>query len=141
MIERNLGVFSLAMLGVVLTVFAFAFAGTPIVCGSGPNVSVPWARTGSVVRETESDLYIYVLKDQRIYVGPTLVPKAHLQDELRRLASCCGERTVLLHADAALAYGDIKDVLHASRDAGFSRISLVTFRGTLLEAWHRGGAV
>jgi biopolymer transport protein ExbD len=141
MIERNLGVFSLAMLGVVLTVFVFAFAGTPIVCGFAPNARVPWAKTASVVREAQSDLHIYVMKDQRIYVGPTLVPKADLQDELRRLASCCGGRTVFLHADAALAYGNIKDVLHASRDAGFSRISLVTFRGTLLEAWHRGGAV
>lgn len=141
MVERNLNVFSVALLGVVFTLFLTIFAATPIVCGLGPDVHLPWATTGTVVAGSESDLDIHVKRDRQIYVGNAPVPQGRLRAELEKISAYSSERHVLISADGAVPYATVEAVLVATRDAGFHRTSLVTFRGTRLEAWHRGGAV
>jgi biopolymer transport protein ExbD len=51
------------------------------------------------------------------------------------------DRHVLVRADGSVPFALVQDLLTASRDAGYTEVSLVTFRGTRLEAWEKGGAV
>ena len=140
--ERYLNLFSLAFLGVVFTLFLTVFSVTPIVCGLGPNVDVPWASSSTHLPEAETDLIISVRADGHVFVGPNLVPPRLLPAELASIAERFGtDRHILVHADGALKFGVVKDVLAASSRAGFRRMSLVTFRGTALEAFERGGGV
>jgi biopolymer transport protein ExbD len=134
--ERYLNLFSLAFLGVVFTLFLTVFSVTPIVCGLGPNVDLPWARTSVHLAEAETDLTISVRADGRLFVGSNLVPLRLLDAELASIAHRSGiDRHVLVRADAALKFGVVKDILAASSRAGFRRMSLVTFRGPALEAF------
>jgi biopolymer transport protein TolR len=143
MIDRSLNLFSVAFLGVVLSVFVVMFAGTPMVCGLGePYAELPWARSATVLADSDHDLYIHVTKEQRIFVGRNAVPRRDLRHELVRVAACTStDRHVLVRADGSLPFALVQDVLTASRDAGYTEVSLVTFRGTRLEAWEKGGAV
>ncbi len=140
--ERYLNLFSLAFLGVLFTLFLTVFSVTPIICGLGPNVDLPWARTSVHLAEAETDLTISVRADGHVFVGPNFVPLPLLDAELASIADRSGtDRHVLVRADGALKFGVVKDILAASSRAGFRRMSLVTFRGTALEAFQRGGVV
>jgi biopolymer transport protein ExbD len=140
--ERYLNLFSLAFLGVVFTLFLTVFSVTPIVCDLGARVNVPWASTSTRLPEADTDLTITVRADGHVFVGPNVVPQRFLDAELASIARRSGtDRHVLIRAHGALKFGAVQDVLAASSRAGFRRMSLVTFRGTALEAFERGGAV
>lgn len=140
--DRYLQLFSLAFLGVAFTLFLTVFSTTPIVCGVGPNIEVPWANTASQLVESETDLTISIRADGSVFVGPNLVPRRLLRAELVAIAQHSSvSRHVLVRADGKLPYGSVEDVLAASTRAGFRRISLVTFRGIALEAFQKGGVV
>jgi len=136
MIERYLNLYSLALLGVVLTLFVCLFASTPIVCGLGPNVRLPWAANASELAGSEDDLQIFVKKDRAIFIGPIAVPAKQLGSELAYIVSKTGtQRNVVISADSSVPFSLVQNVLAASRDAGFNQLSLVTFRGPRIEAW------
>jgi biopolymer transport protein ExbD len=141
MIERNLNAFGMAMLGVVMALTLAMFPPAPIACDYRPRVRLPWATTATPVAGTETDLEIVILTDRRIYVGQSLVPADQLKSELGRLASYGPDRQVMVRADGAVSYAAVEDVLAAARDAGFERLSLLTFRGPRVDAWRRRGDV
>ena len=142
MIDRYLNLFSLGFLGVLLSLFLVLFMATPMVCGLGPAADVPWAASATVLVETERDLVIHVKKDGQVFVGSRWVPQSLLRRELGELATQTGtDRHVLVRADGAVPFAIVQDILAASRAAGYTEFSLVTFRGTRLEAWQKGGAV
>ena len=143
MIDRNLNLFSVAFLGVVLTVFVLTFAGTPMGCGLGWGMQpeVPWAGSATLLTDSGRDLEIRLTRNGQILVGPNIVPERVLRDRLAEIAARGVDRHVLIHADGSVPFSSVQTVLAASRDAGFRELSLVTFRGTLLEAWQRGGDV
>jgi len=140
--ERYLHLFSLAFLGVAFTLFLTVFSATPIVCGLGPSIQVPWASTSTRLAESETDLTISVGADGAVFIGPNVVPRRLLADELVNIAErTSNSRQVFVRADGRLPYGAVEEVLAASTHAGFRHISLVTFRGTALEAFQKGGVV
>jgi biopolymer transport protein ExbD len=143
MIERQLGSFSLAFLGVAVVLFIFMFSVTPIVCGFGPSsfVLTPFARTASIIRESERDLAIFVRPDRQIFVSSVMIPLPSLASELSRLAAIAPDRHVLITADGTVPFGVVQQVLRASREAGFRNLTLVTFRGNRLQAFRLGAAV
>jgi biopolymer transport protein TolR len=140
-IERYLNSFSLAFFGVVVTVFVLVFAGTPIVCGLRPTVRLPWAHGAVVLSESETDLAVYLKQDKTVFVGPVAVPLRDLSHELRRINLRHMKRHLLLSADGRVPFGSVQEILRAVRDAGCTKVTLVTFRGTRLEAWQHSGAV
>lgn len=141
MIERSLQIYGVALFGVVVTLFLACVPPQPIVCGYVPRVSLPWATTATRVHGADTDLQITVRKNGEIFVGQQRVPAAHLAAELRTLADRGTDRQLLVSADGTVSYGAVEQVLAAARDAGFQRLALMTFRGTAVEAWERGGTV
>ncbi|HEY0156815.1 MAG TPA: biopolymer transporter ExbD [Thermoanaerobaculia bacterium] len=141
MIERSLQIYGIALFGVVLTLFMALIPPQPIACGFVPRVSLPWATTATRVHGAETDLEITIRKTGEIFVGQNRVPAAQLAAELRTLADRGTDRQLLVSADGTVSYGDVEQVLAAARDAGFRRLALMTFRGTAVEAWERGGTV
>ncbi len=138
MIERGLGAFSLAMFGVVTTLFLCVFGGTPMSCGYRASVQLPWASTAKLLPSSEADLEIFIKRDASIYVGPNVVPSAMLSGTVTDIASR-SPRRVRVMADGSVPYGVVQDVMRASRAAGFGEVSLVTYHGIAAEAWRKGG--
>ena len=143
MIDRYLNLFSMSFLGVVLAVLVISVAGTPMGCdlGWGVRPEVPWAGSAALLTGSGRDLEIRLTKDGWILVGPMIVPERALRHQLAEIAARGVDRHVLIHADGSVPFSSVQTVLAASRDAGFTELSLVTFRGTRFEAWQRGGDV
>jgi biopolymer transport protein ExbD len=143
MIDRYLNLFSMSFLGVVLAVFVITLAGTPMGCELGWRMrpEVPWAGSAALLVDSGRDLEIRLTKDGQILVGPMIVPERVLRQQLAEIAKRGVDRDVLIHADGSVPFSLVQTVLAASRDAGFKEVSLVTFRGTLFEAWRKGGDV
>jgi hypothetical protein len=141
-LDRYLNLFSISFLGVVLAVFVTTWAGIPMGCEfGGMRPAVPWAGSAALLIDSGFDLEIRLTKDGRIVVGPMIVPERVLRQQLAEIAARGVDRQVLIHADGSVPFSLVQTVLAASRDAGFTELSLVTFRGTRFEAWQRGGDV
>jgi len=136
LIERQLGIFSIAFAGVAIILFLFIFAVTPTICDLGPMsfIRMPFAQSASVIHESETDLTIYIRPDQSLFVGKLKVPFSDLSAELARIARIYPDRHVLIAADGSVPFAAVQQVLRASRDSGFTRITFVTFRGNQLQA-------
>jgi biopolymer transport protein ExbD len=143
MIERHLSTFSFVFLGVAVTLFLFAFAATPIVCGLGPAslIHLPFSRTASVIPESERDLAIFVNANQHVFVSSAIVPLTNLAPELSRLSAIAANRHVVITVDGSVPFGVVQQVLRASCQAGFRKFTLVTFRGNRLQAFRLRAAV
>jgi biopolymer transport protein ExbD len=141
MIERYLNLFSVAFLAVVLVVFVVLFAGTPLCSLGTVHANVPWAGSATLLAGSERDLDIHVTRDRQFVIGHMFVPQRDLRRQLAAIAHRTGDRHVLVHADGSVPFALVQDVLAASRDAGYTEVSLVTFRGTRIDAWEKGGAV
>jgi len=140
--ERYLNLFSLALLGVVFTMFLAVFPPAPIVCDFGPRPNIPWSPASVVLSPAETDLEISVTSDRRIFIGPNIVPPHALRSELMTLARRTStDRNVLVSADRSVPYSVVQDVLAAANASGFQRLALVTFRGSRLEALQKGGVI
>jgi biopolymer transport protein ExbD len=136
MIERYLNIYSLALLGVALTLFVCVYAPAPMVCGLRPNIRLPWAANAPELAGSPDDLQIFVKKDRAVFIGPIIVPAKQLGSELASIASKTGtQRNVVISADSSVPFSLVQNVLAASRDAGFNQLFLVTYRGPRIEAW------
>jgi biopolymer transport protein TolR len=139
-IEQSLGVFSYAFFGVTMVLIIILTATTPMACGV--YVHLPWASTAAIVDEDQRDLLIWIKRDRSVFVGMNYVAPDAIESTLLQSAQATGkDRHILIRADGAVPYSSVEQVLRATRTAGFNRVSLVTFRGTLFNAWQRGGAV
>lgn len=139
-IESHLGAFTMAFFGVAMTIFLAIVGPTPMCCSFDGNLRRPWAATSTFIAGTEKDLEIRIRRDGDIFVGPNFVRRSQLRSALQEIAARNPQRSVQIHADGAVRYGAIEDVLVAARSAGFAELSLMTFRGTRFEAWQRHGA-
>lgn len=133
MIERNLNVFSMALLVAMLVVLLCVSMGMPMGCGRIP-VSRPFAAEAVVLRGSERDLEITIKADQSVYLGMNAVRVRDLRPALAERA----DRPLFISADRRVPFGLVQDVLGATRDAGITDVSLVTFEGMAIDAYQRG---
>jgi biopolymer transport protein ExbD len=140
--ERHLNLFSLALLGVVFTLFLAVFPPTGIVCDFVPRPKIPWSSASVVLPSTETDLEIRITSDKRIFLGPNIVRANEVRSELIALAQRTSpSRNVIISADGSVPYSLVQDVLAGANAAGFQRLALVTFRGTQLDALQKSGVI
>ena len=131
-------VFSIAFLGVALTLQLIWLVITPLGCQVGARVNLPFAASARHVAGTERDLTISIKSDGSCFLGQTWVPIAAFADALAQMPAA-SERRIVIKADAAASFGTVRAVMRALQAAGFDRAELVTFEGQALEAYRRGG--
>jgi len=88
-------------------------------------VNLPKASAKSVPPETKSAT-VTVDTEGRIYVGNVIYSEEALENHLKDLYSKNPEVLILVRGDEKVAYGHIVTVLKIIRDAGITRMSLVT---------------
>lgn len=84
-IEQGWSSFTIAFLGVAITLQLLWIAITPMECRYGPDVETPFATTAAVIRGTERDLVITIRADGSYFVGSTFVPAAKLAESLEAI--------------------------------------------------------
>ena len=75
----------------------------------------------------KSELTIKIKKNRKIYIGKKEVEFASFPDNFLLLTQSLPKETpVYIVADKDLSYGDVIYVLKSVKEAGFSRVSLIT---------------
>ncbi len=87
------------------------------------EVSLPSTRSGVETRPGEG-LVINILPGPKVFLGVEPLSVAELTQALKARAG--GGPEVQLRADKSLAYGDVQPVLRACREAGLTKVRLVT---------------
>lgn len=98
---------------------------TPIIV-KGVQVEVPVTATPESVPEKADQLHVVVAADGRVFVDRLEVSRERLSDALRVRHAGGSEGKVVLHGDRLLAYREVRVVMQALSEAGYSGATLTT---------------
>jgi biopolymer transport protein ExbD len=73
----------------------------------------------------ERALPLTIKQDGSVYVGTAVVRRDELTSQLQRMHADESSRPIHVRADKAVLYGEVRTVLGACRDAGWSDVTLV----------------
>src|SRR5688572_27825547 len=91
------------------------------------GVQVDLPKTKAPALDVKEDRMILTLsRDKRIYVGEVEVPYPELRKRLVGNKKLQREKEIYLHADRALPYGFVVDVMAIIKDAGVENLGMVT---------------
>jgi biopolymer transport protein TolR len=113
----------------VMLVLLIVFMVTAPLIQQGVEVSLPEARAKSVDAE-EQKLVLSIKADRTLYLGTSedaaRVPLERLEERLRANARAMKDRELYLHADKALPYGFVVDVMATVQRAGVVNVGMIT---------------
>src|SRR5215510_2781234 len=93
----------------------------------GITVHLPYAKNTEKKEDDEAHaIVIAVPNDSTIYVQKKPIPRDQFQAEMTEIHDRMPDKAVLIKADRAMKYGDVRKVMIETNEAGFSEVSLVT---------------
>jgi biopolymer transport protein TolR len=92
------------------------------------KVNLPKTRA-QAVEATEKKLVLSIDEKKRAFIGDVEVPLADLEEKLRTNAKAQADKELYLHADLALPYGTVVEVMAAAQRAGISNVGMITDPG------------
>jgi len=109
----------------VMLVLLIIFMVTAPMMTQGVDVNLP-ETTAKSLRQDEKPIVISIDKKGIISLGKVKGDLNLLRQELQKLAKKNPEKTILLKADQKVAYGIVAQVMADVKDAGFSKLGMVT---------------
>jgi biopolymer transport protein ExbD len=100
---------------------------TPMI-GGGVQVALPATVSPDKIPETARQLTLAVSADGSMFVAEAWVSADALAPTLAELHRASPDRSVVIKADRALKYGQVRRVMQVVNEAGFAGVSLVTTR-------------
>jgi biopolymer transport protein ExbD len=92
----------------------------------GVDVALPQTDQPAKMPEGTTQLSIAVKLDGSVFVGPNWVPMESLARALADIHSQSPDKKIVIKADRALKYREVRDVMRMVNEAGFSGVGLVT---------------
>ncbi len=93
----------------------------------GVQVNLPFARNTAKTPDDEDVAIIVALKNDRVvYVQKKPIARDQYLAEMAEIHDRMPEKKILIKADKAMTYGDVRSVMIETNEAGFSEVSLVT---------------
>jgi biopolymer transport protein ExbD len=86
-------------------------------------LDLPVARTGAV-DAGDAPLILSITKDERVFIGESLIPDERLMALLRERLALNADLTVQIRGDVEASYGRLVEVLDACRAAGIQQVAL-----------------
>jgi biopolymer transport protein TolR len=116
----------------VMLVLLIIFMVTAPILQQGVDVDLPEARA-QTIDDDEGKLILTATKDRRVFIGRTEIPVgstaetrfALLETKLRANAKVRAERQLYLHADKALPYGFVVELMAAAKRSGVDKLGMV----------------
>jgi len=108
----------------VMLVLLIIFMVTTPLMERGIEVQLPKEKAESV--NLEEGFIITVKKDGRVFLQDQSVPLGQLQGRLQKIFSGKSFKEIYIRADKTNAYGYVMKVMAAVKEAGISRVGLVT---------------
>jgi len=109
----------------VMLVLLVIFMVTAPMMQSGIDVDLPETTT-QPMRMRDEPLILSVKKDGAIFVGRTEVPVEELAVKLEAIFEGRDTKELFLRADKEAAYGKVAQAMAAAREAGASKLGMVT---------------
>lgn len=109
----------------VMLVLLIIFMVTAPLIVQGVKVDLPEAKAQPIQDETPK-IILAIDKDQRVFIGDTEVPMAELEEKLATNAKVQKDHEVYLHADRALPYGVVVEVMAIAKRAGVENLGMIT---------------
>ena len=112
----------------VMLVLLIIFMVTAPLIQQGVKVNLPKTKA-QAVEATEKKLVLSIDEKKRVFIGDVEVPLAELEEKLRTNAKAQADKELYLHADLALPYGTVVEVMAAAQRAGISNVGMITDPG------------
>ena len=109
----------------VMLVLLVIFMVTAPILHQGVSVNLPRVQAGALSGE-EVQLVVSVTGPGKVYLNDAPLTQAELLGKLQAILREQPERNVYLRADAAVPYGEVMRVIAAMRQAGVTRLGMVT---------------
>jgi biopolymer transport protein TolR len=109
----------------VMLVLLIIFMVTAPLIQQGVKVNLPQAKAAPV-EASEKKLVLSVDARRRVYIGEVEVRLEDLEAKLKTNAKAQADKEIYLHADRALPYGIVVEVMAAAQRAGISNVGMIT---------------
>ncbi len=109
----------------VMLVLLVIFMVTAPIIQQGVSVELPKTRAGPLA-SAEEPLVVGIAKDGSVYLNDNPIALPDLRGKLVAVNQARPDRQVFLRADRAVPYGDVVRVIAAVKEAGISRLGMVT---------------
>jgi biopolymer transport protein TolR len=109
----------------VMLVLLIIFMVTAPLIQTGVKVDLPNAKTPPV-EAPDSKLVLSITKDSRLFLAETEIPYDALLAKLKTNAKLQKDKELYLHADKALPYGTVMQVMATAKAAGVDALGMIT---------------
>jgi biopolymer transport protein TolR len=109
----------------VMLVLLIIFMITAPMLQTGIDVNLPQAKA-QTIPDDEGKLILTVTKDKRVFLGKLQIAWKDVEKTLKGNAKLNADKELYLHADRALLYGDVIQVMAAVKQAGVDKLGMVT---------------
>jgi biopolymer transport protein ExbD len=93
----------------------------------GITVHLPYAKHTEKHEDDEAHAIVVAVPNERqIFIQKKPVPRDQFQAEMTEIHDRMPDKAVLIKADKAMKYGDVRKVMVEANEAGFEEVSLVT---------------
>ena len=109
----------------VMLVLLIIFMVTAPLIQQGVKVNLPEAKAAPV-EATEKKLVLSIDAQQHVFIGDAEIPLELLEEKLKANAKAQADKEIYLHADRALPYGVVVEVMAAAQRAGITNVGMIT---------------
>jgi biopolymer transport protein TolR len=109
----------------VMLVLLIIFMVTAPMMQQGVDVDLPETTT-QAIRVQDEPLILTVQKDGKVHIGRREIPQAELREKLVAIFEGRDSRELFLRADKEAPYGVVVKALAAAREAGATKLGMVT---------------
>jgi biopolymer transport protein TolR len=109
----------------VMLVLLIIFMVTAPMLQTGVDVNLPQAKA-QTIPDDEGKLILTITKDKRVFLGKLQIAWEDVEKVLKNNAKLNADKELYLHADKALLYGDVVQVMAAVKQAGVAKLGMVT---------------
>lgn len=114
------------LIDIALTLVIILMVTTAFIRPPGVSLKLPETATREGAPETPKDLTIAVARDGRLYMDGRPAEASACQSRLMEVAARDKQARVLVRGDKHVEYQRVMDVMDMARQAGLTRISLLT---------------
>ena len=109
----------------VMLVLLIIFMVTAPILQQGVQIDLPKVSAGPL-QGAEEQLVVNVGKTGQVFLNDTPMTLDQLTEKLRAIAAARPDRQVFVRGDQAVPYGQVMRAMGAVRDAGLTKVGLVT---------------